>query len=94
MYWLLLLFSYLTPTHVQTSVATRRKMEEPSERLRVAVSPVQKLRDMLQEKSKIIVGPGIYDGLTARVTLHAGFDCLYMVGSWRSNARVHLLVSD
>ena len=34
---------------------------------------------MLADEDNIIVCPGIYDGLTARVALNAGFECLYMV---------------
>jgi hypothetical protein len=30
-------------------------------------------------EGKVIVCPGVYDGLTARVALQAGFDVLYMV---------------
>ena len=43
------------------------------------ISPVQKLRALMKEPDKIILGPGVYDGLTARIALQAGFDCLYMV---------------
>lgn len=42
-------------------------------------TPAQRLRDMLKEPGKIIVGPGVYDGLSARIALQVGFDCLYMV---------------
>jgi hypothetical protein len=42
-------------------------------------SPVQKLRAMLGEKDNIVVCPGVFDGLTARIALNAGFECLYMV---------------
>lgn len=45
----------------------------------MAVTPVQKLRAMLEQKDKIIVCPGVFDGITARIALQAGFDCLYMV---------------
>lgn len=40
---------------------------------------VKRLRELLKDKSKIIVCPGVYDGLTARIALNAGFECLYMV---------------
>lgn len=42
-------------------------------------SPVEKLRAMLAEKDKIVVCPGVFDGLTARIALDTGFECLYMV---------------
>lgn len=37
------------------------------------------LRDLLNNTHETIVCPGVYDGLTARIALRAGFDCLYMV---------------
>jgi 2-methylisocitrate lyase-like PEP mutase family enzyme len=43
------------------------------------MASVARLRALLAEKDKIIVCPGVYDGLTARIALNTGFDCLYMV---------------
>jgi 2-methylisocitrate lyase-like PEP mutase family enzyme len=43
-------------------------------------SAATRLRELLAEKENIIVCPGVYDGLTARIALREGFDCLYMVG--------------
>ena len=40
---------------------------------------VEKLRGLLTKKDSILLCPGVYDGLTARIALQAGFDCLYMV---------------
>ena len=37
------------------------------------------LRSRLAKTGEIIVCPGVYDGLTARIAVQAGFDCLYMV---------------
>lgn len=37
------------------------------------------LRDLLNDPHETIVCPGVYDGLTARIALRAGFNCLYMV---------------
>jgi len=34
---------------------------------------------ILDPASRIVVCPGVYDGITARVALQAGFDALYMV---------------
>lgn len=42
-------------------------------------SAAGELRQLLQDKNKIIACPGVYDGFTARIALHAGFDALYMV---------------
>lgn len=38
-----------------------------------------KLRELLASPDKILVAPGVHDGLTARIALNAGFDALYMV---------------
>ena len=54
----------------------------------IMASPVQKLRAMLEEKDKIVVCPGIFDGLTARIALKAGFECLYMVCNQRTNFKI------
>ena len=52
-------------------------MSNPTE----SVPAATRLRALLAEKDKIVVCPGVYDGLTARIALATGFDCLYMVGA-------------
>ncbi|KIW26157.1 uncharacterized protein PV07_09274 [Cladophialophora immunda] len=47
-----------------------------------------KLRSMLADPAKIVVCPGVYDGLSTRLALHAGFECLYMTGAGTSVSRV------
>lgn len=37
------------------------------------------LRRALEDPNGFIVAPGVYDGLSARLALAAGFDALYMV---------------
>lgn len=44
-------------------------------------SSAAKLRELLADESKIIVCPGVFDGLTAKIALQAGFDALYMVSN-------------
>lgn len=46
-----------------------------------------RLREMLQEQN-IVVVPGVYDGYTARLAMHAGFDVLYMTGAGTSMSRL------
>ena len=43
------------------------------------VPAATKLRELLAKEDGIVVCPGVYDGLTARIALATGFDCLYMV---------------
>ncbi|KAM0717759.1 hypothetical protein Q7P37_006091 [Cladosporium fusiforme] len=41
--------------------------------------PAEKLRRILQGNEGLLVCPGVYDGLSARIALDVGFDGLYMV---------------
>lgn len=43
------------------------------------ISTGRKLRQMLSDSSKTVVAPGVYDGITARLALASGAECLYMV---------------
>ncbi|KAK4989219.1 hypothetical protein LTR66_007108, partial [Elasticomyces elasticus] len=43
---------------------------------------------MLADPSKTIVAPGVYDGLTARLAISQGFDCLYMTGAGTAMSRL------
>lgn len=44
-----------------------------------ALSAAARLRQLLADSNQIIVCPGVYDGLTARIALQSGFEALYMV---------------
>lgn len=39
----------------------------------------RKLRQLLKDPDNIVVAPGVYDGISARIALSQGFDALYMV---------------
>lgn len=39
----------------------------------------QRLRDLLADPQRIIVAPGVYEGISARIALSLGFEALYMV---------------
>lgn len=45
------------------------------------ISPARRLRNLLSNSTSIIVAPGVYDGLSARIAIDVGFECLYMVVS-------------
>jgi hypothetical protein len=51
-------------------------------RTTVPVSAATKLRKLIETTDDIIVAPGVYDGLSARIALSVGFDCIYMVRRW------------
>lgn len=46
---------------------------------RVHTPAATRLRNMLIDTDKLIVCPGVYDGLSARVAHEVGFEALYMV---------------
>ncbi|KAJ5933441.1 Pyruvate/Phosphoenolpyruvate kinase [Penicillium verhagenii] len=46
------------------------------------------LRQVLADPNGIVVAPGVYDGMSARLALAAGFDALYMTGAGTA-ASVH-----
>ncbi|KAK9423519.1 putative Phosphoenolpyruvate/pyruvate domain-containing protein [Seiridium unicorne] len=57
------------------------------------MAPVQakgaaKLREFLANPDKIVVAPGVHDGLTARMALSVGFDALYMTGAGTAVSRL------
>lgn len=39
----------------------------------------KRLRELLKDPSNVVVCPGVFDGLSARMALAAGFDAMYMV---------------
>lgn len=54
---------------------------------RKQISAAARLRAMLRERD-IVVAPGVYDGYTARLAMHAGFDVLYMTGAGTSMSQL------
>lgn len=49
-------------------------------------SAAGRLRQLLSDSNHTVVAPGVYDGISARLALAQGFECLYMVrqhcGDW------------
>ncbi|PSN66165.1 carboxyvinyl-carboxyphosphonate phosphorylmutase [Corynespora cassiicola Philippines] len=52
------------------------------------MSPVEKLRKLIERPNEILVCPGVYDGYTARIALQEGVDCLYMTGAGTTMSRL------
>ncbi|KAL8890735.1 MAG: hypothetical protein Q9192_005835 [Flavoplaca navasiana] len=46
-----------------------------------SLSPATRLKHKLQHSRDLIVCPGVYDGLSARIAQSAGFETLYMTGA-------------
>ncbi|KAK5735060.1 hypothetical protein LTR17_008396 [Elasticomyces elasticus] len=53
-------------------------------------TPAIRLREMLNNNDGIVTCPGVYDGLTARIALNAGFKCLYMTGAGTAISRLDM----
>ncbi|KAK4946096.1 hypothetical protein LTR10_014898 [Elasticomyces elasticus] len=54
----------------------------------MAVRSSTRLRQMLADPEKIVVCPGVYDGISARLALNAGFEAMYMTGAGTSMSRL------
>lgn len=52
--------------------------QEPTVSLYV-IPAASKLRRMIKDTKDLIVCPGVYDGLSARVAMDVGFKAMYMV---------------
>ncbi|PVH84227.1 Phosphoenolpyruvate/pyruvate domain-containing protein [Cadophora sp. DSE1049] len=48
----------------------------------------KRLRELLADRHKIVVCPGVYDGITARLSRAAGFEALYMTGAGTSMSKL------
>ncbi|KAL2869489.1 isocitrate lyase/PEP mutase family protein [Aspergillus lucknowensis] len=47
-----------------------------------------KLRRQLRESNELIVCPGVYDGLSARIAINLGFKAMYMTGAGTTASRL------
>lgn len=56
----------------------------------MAVRSSTRLRQMLAEPERIVVCPGVYDGISTRLALNTGFDAIYMTGAGTSMSRLGL----
>lgn len=52
--------------------------QEPIVNLQL-VTGASKLRRQLKESNELIICPGVYDGLSARIAMNLGFKAMYMV---------------
>ncbi|KAJ5573354.1 uncharacterized protein N7459_007781 [Penicillium hispanicum] len=60
---------------------------EPTVSLYV-IPAASKLRRMLKDTKDLIVCPGVYDGLSARIAMEVGFKALYMTGAGTTASRL------
>ncbi|CAG8249971.1 unnamed protein product [Penicillium salamii] len=62
-------------------------LHEPTVSLYV-IPAASKLRRMLKDTKDLIVCPGVYDGLSARIAMEVGFKGLYMTGAGTTASRL------
>ncbi len=55
------------------------------------VRAATRLRQLLKDREKILICPGVYDGITARIALSLGFETLYMVEDLTSGSGTLLI---
>jgi methylisocitrate lyase len=46
-----------------------------------ALTGAAKLRELLSDPEKLVVAPGVFDGISARIALGTGFEAIYMVST-------------
>ena len=52
------------------------------------MNPAKVLRSYLETPGKVVIAPGAYDGLSARLIAEAGFEAVYMTGGGTSASRL------
>ena len=52
------------------------------------MSAAKRLRNYLRTKGKMVIAPGAYDGISARLIAQAGFEAIYMTGGGTSASRI------
>ncbi|TVY58496.1 2,3-dimethylmalate lyase [Lachnellula cervina] len=52
------------------------------------LSAATKLKKMIEDTDELIVCPGVYDGLSARIALRVGFSAMYMTGAGTTASRL------
>ncbi|PYH41083.1 isocitrate lyase/PEP mutase family protein [Aspergillus saccharolyticus JOP 1030-1] len=61
--------------------------QEPVVNLQL-VTGASKLRRQLKESNELIICPGVYDGLSARIAMNLGFKAMYMTGAGTTASRL------
>ncbi|KAJ5999604.1 hypothetical protein N7481_000013 [Penicillium waksmanii] len=52
------------------------------------IPAASRLRGIIKDTKDLIVCPGVYDGLSARIAMEVGFECLYMTGAGTTASRL------
>ncbi|KAK4543117.1 hypothetical protein LTR36_005894 [Oleoguttula mirabilis] len=65
-----------------------RRLQEPAFEQDRPMAASTKLRHVLADTDQLVVCPGVYDGLSARIALDVGFDALYMTGAGTTASRL------
>ncbi|GAB7355303.1 hypothetical protein MBLNU459_g5838t1 [Dothideomycetes sp. NU459] len=77
------------PTPVQsTPRESLVSIRAPEQKPDVYAPAATRLRYMIKALDRIIVCPGVYDGLSARIALEVGFEGIYMTGAGTTASRL------
>ena len=74
----------LTPVNGSINGTVNGNATQPTQH----VSAGKRLRQLLADPSHIVIAPGVYDGITARLAIASGAECLYMTGAGTSMSRL------
>lgn len=75
----------------ETSIALERVPLPNDISIEIPTGPLRastRLRQMIKTSPRIIVCPGVYDGLSARIALEVGFKAMYMTGAGTTASRL------
>lgn len=70
-----------TPMNTTNMNSTSNKMELHSTNINCKNTPAQRLLSLINNENEMLICPGVYDGISARVALSAGARALYMTGA-------------
>ncbi|KAK4502472.1 hypothetical protein PRZ48_005897 [Zasmidium cellare] len=71
-----------------SSQVASRQLNQPELEPSSELPASTRLRQMLANTDKLVVCPGVYDGLPARIALDVGFDAMYMTGAGTTASRL------
>ncbi|RDW80279.1 carboxyvinyl-carboxyphosphonate phosphorylmutase [Coleophoma cylindrospora] len=82
------LWSAKTPCCEGNTSPGHSPAQSPQPQIALPLPASTRLRHMIQNSEKIIVCPGVYDGLSARIALSVGFSAMYMTGAGTTASRL------
>ncbi|CAG8975175.1 hypothetical protein HYALB_00004236 [Hymenoscyphus albidus] len=76
------------PAESDSILVSFNRVASPTVAVPKYISAATKLKKMVEETDELIVCPGVYDGLSARIALRVGFSAMYMTGAGTTASRL------